>query len=115
MNQTMRTQENTGTRAPWQFAVQPEPPAPFTRTGQNELERLKNRLLHAALDGVSSPLLAAPIRRAANEAAALAWLEAHPLLVFPSLFEEKVKAARRRAHRQQLIQARSSDLISAAA
>ena len=54
MNQTMRTRENTGTPAPWQFAVQPEPPAPFTRTGQNELERLKNRLLHAALDGVSS-------------------------------------------------------------
>ena len=111
----MRTRENPGPPALWQFAIQPEPPVPFTRTEENELERLKNRLLQSALAGVSSPLLAAPIRRAANESAALAWLEAHPLLVFPSLFEEKVKAARRRAHQQQLIQARSSNLLSAAA
>ena len=62
------------------FALVPEPAAPFTRTAETELERLKNRMLHLALGAVASPALRAPLRRAANEAAALAWLEPHPLL-----------------------------------
>ncbi len=111
----MNLRTETGPTPPWHRAVAPEPPAPFTQTEENDLERLKNRLLQNALAGVSSPLMAAPIRRAANEAAALAWLEVHPLLVFPALFEEKVKAARRSAHKQQLIRARSSGLLTTAA
>ena len=93
----------------------PEPAAPFTRTEENELERLKNGMLREALAGVASPALTAPIRRAANEAAALAWLEAHPLLVFPALFEEKVAAAKRRAHKQQIVRARSAEIHAVAA
>lgn len=110
----MNIRNEPGANALWQLELPPEPPAPFSRLEENDLERLKNRLLQNTLAGVSSPLLAAPIRRAANEAAALAWLEAHPLLVFPALFEEKVKNARRRAHRQQLVKARSSELLASA-
>lgn len=111
----MKLRDNILPPASERFGVRAEPPAPFSRTAENDLERLKNRMLQAALAGVESPLLAAPIRRAANEAAALAWLEAHPLLVFPALFEEKVRTARRRAHMQQLIRARSEDLVASAA
>ncbi|MBX3732670.1 MAG: hypothetical protein KF791_08755 [Verrucomicrobiae bacterium] len=100
---------------PGRFEASLDPAAPFTRTGENDLERLKNQLLQKALAGVSSPLMAAPIRRAANEAAAVAWLEAHPLLVFPTLFEEKLRAVRQQNYRQQLIRARSAGLLASAA
>ena len=109
-----QNQETTAAPALWQFALVPEPPAAFARTAENELERLKNRLLRQALAGVVTPALTAPIRRAANEAAALAWLEPHPLLVFTTLFEEKVAAAKRRAHKQALIRARSEGMLAAA-
>lgn len=102
----------TAAGVPWRDLAAVEAAAPFTRTEENELERLKNRVLQSALAGITSPVLAAPIRRAANEAAALAWLEVHPLLVFPALFEEKVRDARRRAHRQQMIRARSETLVA---
>jgi len=111
----MKMRDNILPPAPERFGARAEPPAPFSRTGENDLERLKNRMLQNALAGVESPFVAAPIRRAANEAAALAWLEAHPLLVFPALFEEKVRSARRRAHLQQLIRARSEDFAPSAA
>ena len=41
------------------FALVPEPAAPFTRTAETELERLKNRLLRLALEAVTSPALLA--------------------------------------------------------
>ena len=110
---TLNPPERLGLDA--RFALVPEPPAPFTRTEESELERLKNRLLREAIAAISRPSLLAPLRRAANEAAALAWLEPHPLLVFPVLFEEKALITRRRAHRQELIRARSSELMSEAA
>lgn len=110
---TLNPPERLGLGA--RFALVPEPPAPFTRTDESELERLKNRLLREALAAISRPALLAPLRRAANEAAALAWLEPHPLLVFPVLFEEKALITRRRAHRQELIRARSTELMWEAA
>lgn len=104
-----------GWNAAWQFALVPESPAPFSKTNESELERLKNRLLREALREVVNTSLTAPLRRAANEAAALAWLEPHPLLVFPVLFEELAAQARRRLQKQQLVRARSEDLLAAAA
>ena len=92
-----------------------EPPAPFTRTTESDLERLKNRILREAVARTASPALLAPLRRAANEAASLAWLEPHPLLVFPELFAEKLLLARRRAQRQERIHARMDHLIAEAA
>ena len=114
----MRTELNTTSARPGldpRFALVPEPAAPFTRTAETELERLKNRLLRQALETVSSSALLAPLRRAANEAAALAWLEPHPLLVFPTLFEEKALATRKRSFRQELVRARSTELMAVAA
>ena len=98
---------------PWQFAQFLEPAIPFSRTAETELERLKNRLLRDALAGVSTPTLIGPIRRAANEAAAVAWLEADPLLVFPALFQEKLVQAKRQAHKQLQVQARSEGIFAA--
>lgn len=78
----------------------PAPTAPFTETDPPELEQLKARLLRLALASNQTPGLAAALRRAANEAAALAWLEPHPLLVFPTLFEEYARSARLRVQRE---------------
>lgn len=97
------------------FVWHADPPAPFRGTDENELERLKGRLLRATLENVASPSLIPFIRRAANEAAALAWLEPHPLLVFPTLFEEKTSAARKQHHKQNLIRSRSQVLVEVAA
>ncbi len=97
------------------FAEATEPPAPFTLTTETQLERLKNRLLREAVAAAASPAMLAPLRRAANEAAALAWLEPHPLLVFPVLLGEKILEARLREQRQQRIHARRGNLIEEAA
>jgi hypothetical protein len=83
----------------------------FEQQSDTELELLKNRLLQQALGGSVTTSLAKPLRRAANEAAAIAWLEPLPLLVFPTLFEEKARLARRQAQRQELVQARSSEWL----
>ncbi len=76
----------------------------FAWSVENELERLKNRLLREALRSEPSSLVIAPLRRAANESAAIAWLEPHPLLVFAELFAEfaakaKSRSVKRRAAR----------------
>ena len=60
----------------------------------------------------ATPELNAPLRRAANDAAALAWATVFPLLVFPVLFEEKIEAAVLRLRRQARIYA-NSQLVAA--
>ena len=75
------------------FEVSPAPAAPYRATEQTELERLKNELLRERLAEAADAGLNARLRRAANEAAALAWVTRYPLLVFPALFEEKAVAA----------------------
>src|SRR5476651_128584 len=84
---------------------------PFRAVQENEFERLKNKLLARQLLD-AAPELNAPLRRAANDAAALAWATVFPLLVFPVLFEEKTDAAVLRAGRQARIYA-NSQLIAA--
>ena len=95
------------------FDVRPPPGAPFRATEENELERLKNRLLRRELNKVAELELTAGVRRAANEAAALAWVTAVPLLVFPALFEEKARTAFEQAARQEVIRERSRELLAA--
>jgi hypothetical protein len=88
---------------------------PFRGFELNELERLSERLLSGALDGASGldePVL---LRRAANEAAALAASTGFPLLTFPGLFEEKQASARQYARRQADVRERSRALLSFAA
>ena len=95
------------------FVLQPVPAAPFRATEETELERLKSRLLGERLTRVTEPDVNARVRRAANDAAALAWATAFPLLVFPTLFEEKALAAVREARRAAWIRERSLELLIA--
>ena len=94
------------------FELRPTPAAPFRALQQTELERLKDRLLTAQLARAGEPELNAPLRHAANEAAALAWVTFYPLLVFPVLFEEKTRAAVRQAGHQARIYASSRELLA---
>ena len=95
------------------FELRPAPPAPFRAVQETEFERLKNQLLAEQLAGVPAPELNPPLRRAANEAAALAWETQFPLLVFPVLFAEKTAVALRQAERQARIYASSRELVAA--
>ena len=94
------------------FEVRTAPPAPFRATLETEFERLKGRLLTRHLAEAPAPELNTPLRRAANDAAALAWATLFPLLVFPVLFEEKIEAAFRHAARQACIRERSRELLA---
>jgi len=93
------------------FEVKPVPPAPFRATQETELERLKDRLLLRLLNDLGEPGANAYVRRAANEAAALAWVTPYPLLTFPELFLEKVGLALRYAERQVSVRERSAELV----
>jgi hypothetical protein len=94
------------------FELRPTPPAPFRATQETQFERLKNQLLAEQLVEAPAPGLSPALRRAANEAAALAWVTQFPLLLFPVLFAEKTTAAVRQAERQARIYA-NSQLIAA--
>ena len=96
------------------FEVSPAPAAPFRGTQETELERLKARLLGPLLDSAEAPL-SAPYRRAANEAAAVAWTTCFPLLVFPELLEEKAREVRARGEHQRVVLARSREIMDVAA
>ncbi len=82
------------------FEVSPFAAAPFRAVQENQFERLKNRLVAERLAESWQQSLSAPLRRAANEAAAVAWTTRYPLLVFPLLFEEKADQAVYQAARQ---------------
>ena len=72
-----------------------------------ELELLKHRLVLRFLDETPQPEFHVVVIRAAAEAASLAWLTPFPLLVFPGLFEEQVRAAWERGVRQEQVRQRS--------
>lgn len=85
------------------------------RRAEGGLDRLREGLLNQTLAQVQSTALVRPILRAAQEAAALAWLEEFPLLVFPCLLQEKVDAAKHRAQRQLWVEAQTSDFLETTA
>jgi hypothetical protein len=95
------------------FEVKPNPPAPFRARQEAELERLKTRLLSGRLAERRRPQADAQLRRAASEAAALAWVTSYPLLVFPVLFDEMTATALLRAERQAGVCQRSRELLAA--
>jgi hypothetical protein len=97
------------------FEVAPVPAVPFRGTQETELDRLKARLLLELLQQTPDARLYAPLRRAANEAAGLAWFTPFPLLFFPVLFEEKALEALRQGARQRCIRNRSRSLLVEAA
>jgi hypothetical protein len=94
------------------FDVKPVPPAPFRAWHEDELESLKKRLLKERLEDVWDLESNRVVRRAANEAAALAWVTRYPLLVFPALFDEKVTAALEQAERQAEVRRLSRELLA---
>ena len=98
--------------APPPVAADAIPPVPFRGTLENELDTLKARLLKEELARSEAPALNPLLRRAANEAASLAWFTPFPLLVFPVLLEEKAQAAREQEVRQRQIRRRSRALTS---
>ncbi len=86
----------------------------FRGMAATELDQLKNRLLARELDRTTNLEQNVGLQRAANDAAALAWLTPYPLLLLPVLFEEKARAARLKVGRQALIRERSTGLLSLA-
>ena len=94
------------------FEVRPTPPAPFRALQENEFEKLRDQLLGERLERPESARFISNIRRAANEAAALAWITPYPLLVFPALFEEKTDAELNRAEKQRQIRVMTRELLS---
>jgi hypothetical protein len=95
------------------FEVQPALAAPFRAAQEARFEQLKHRLLVASLGELPGPRSNVRLRRAANEAEALAWATPYPVLVFPVLFEEKSRAAVIYARRQRHIQERSAQFLAA--
>lgn len=96
------------------FEVVPVPAVPFRGTQETELDSLKARLLQELLEQAPHQQLYAPLRRAANEAAGLAWFTPFPLLFFPVLLEEKARMALRQGARQRCIRDRSESLLEEA-
>jgi hypothetical protein len=113
-NMKERTQINTRFAPEARFEVKPAV-APFRVTEETELERLKNRLLLNELRTKQDPEFNAILRRAANEAAAVAWTTRFPLLVFPALFEEKAKVVDRQVQKQRQIRLRTQNMFAVAA
>ena len=74
------------------------------------LEELKQRLLRETARARSDSATLSCLRRAAEEAASLAWTTSFPLLVLPELFFEKAAEARVRSQRQREIRQRSLGL-----
>jgi hypothetical protein len=116
----MKTRDN---RVPTEFGpntrfapaiVNATPAQPFRGAVENELERLKERLLASELARTTSLEANVLLRRAANEAVSLVWLTPYPLLLLPALFAEKAQNARRHVGRQALIRERSSELLALA-
>src|SRR5436190_8249162 len=94
------------------FELEPVAAAPYRAVQDKELERLKSRLLGDWLGEALDPQLNNHLFRAANEAAALAWVTCYPLLLFPMLFEEKARAALNRAERQEQVRQLSRELLA---
>ena len=109
---TKRTKLLTRFEPETRFDVAPAEAVPFRGVRETELEQFKNRLLRAALTVAGDAELDAPLRRAATEAAGVAWLTPFPLLFLPALFEEKALAARRQFERAQSVRSRSRRILA---
>lgn len=77
---------------------------PSDRT-HSQLHQLKRKLLRVALEETPETRFFKRLCGAANQAAELAWATAHPLLVFPCLFDEMVKAVRKGFQQEQITEA----------
>src|SRR5437763_830662 len=112
MNTTYRKVPTRFSR-PTRFAVQPTQVAPFRAVKEARFEQLKRRLLLTKLDQLPDTRTNAQLRRAANDAAALAWLTPYPTLLFPVLFDEKARTGLDYARRQRRVRERSPRFLAA--
>jgi hypothetical protein len=112
---TIKRELPTRFAAETRFDLAPQFEQPFRAVQETEFEKLKNRLLRRLLDDAPNPDLNAPLRRAANDAAALAWTTQFPLLFFPALLEEKARRATIQLQKQNQIRLRSEAILSEAA
>jgi len=80
--------------------------APIRGQVEAEIENLKQRLLQPIIAKIRDSALIKEISWAANEAAALAWCTICPVLVLPTLLEEKVRAALAKWEKQQCLRGR---------
>jgi hypothetical protein len=94
------------------FELTPVSTVPFRTVQESRFEALKNGLLRESLEEALDPKLTSWLRRAANDAAALAWVTPYPLLVFPVLFEEKAQAAALHVERQEHVCELSRELMA---
>lgn len=101
-------------RSPASRQTHASPSDPRHGVSYPALDRLERSLLEAALRRNITPSFMPAIRHAAQEAAAIAWTQPFPVLVFPALFEEKLANARRRHHHQNLIRSRSEEWLDLA-
>ena len=81
---------------------------------ERQLEQLKTRLLRQLVAQSGEPGLNKALRRAADDAASVAWFTPFPLLFFPTLLEEKARGARQQERKQRDIQVRSERLLDEA-
>ena len=86
------------------------PAVPARGPLERALEFLKTDLLEELWRETPQPELREPLRQAANEASALAWMTPYPLLLLPELLAEKARLARLRVARQQDVYLRSRHL-----
>jgi hypothetical protein len=80
---------------------------------ESRFESLKRALLEAKLSELweTGTGKLSQLRRAANEAASLAWITPYPLLVFPELFSEKADRVLAIADRQDMIREHTRELL----
>jgi hypothetical protein len=98
------------------FALEPRLNAEERERENAEFTRLRERLLTALLAQTPDNTFRRDyIENAISEAEALAWATAHPLLVFPTLAEEKATEAALRADRQQVIRRKTEGFLRRAA
>jgi len=112
-NDTVTTEFAENTRFTLPILNTPTP-ANYRGVLDKELDRLKDKLLTNELARTSNLEANILLRRAANDAVAIVWLTPYPLLLLPTLFEEKARMARRAAGKQAVIRERSGDLLALA-
>ncbi len=107
----------------WREPVPEIHPSPWLDSGRDParahparsmrlLEKLKEQLFREKARAELDSDQLASLRRAAEEAAALAWGTAYPLLMLPELFAEKAAEAFVQSERQREIRRRSRALVA---
>lgn len=93
------------------------PPLLMAQRGalETQPDQLKEQLLQPVLNSIQSAAVVRELRKAANEATALAWFTVCPILVLPTLLEEKVRSTLAWCARQERIRPQRTPALTAGA